>query len=99
MWVFIWHCTKLTVIGNCDYILDMTVKIQFTTSGQNRLTAESMQQSIRKRLARFNIEYQERGQLPLVIEMTDRQFLLFSLVWGAELPYLEWRVIERGPQE
>jgi len=89
--------TKLTVIGNCEYILAMTVKIQFTTSGQNRLTAESMQNSVRKRLERFNIEYQECSQLPLAIEMTDQQFLLFSLVWDAELPYQEWRVVEQGP--
>jgi len=75
----------------------MTVKIQFTTSGQNRLTAESMQNSVRKRLARLNISYQECQQLPLAIEMTDRQFLVFSLVWDAELPYQEWRVIEKGP--
>lgn len=77
----------------------MTERIRFNTHAVNKLTAMSMKESIRKRLRRLGIRYSECVQLPYEIELSEQQYVMFCLQWQAELPYLEWRVIEKGVQE
>jgi len=89
--------TKFKTVSNPDYILGMTERIRFNTGAVNKLTAMSMKESIRKRLRRLGIEYTECVQLPYVIELSDQQYVMFCLQWDSELPYQEWRVIQKGP--
>ena len=55
--------------------------IQFQTSGMNQFTAEMVQQSIARELNSINCEYAVVFRLPFVIELTEREYLLFCLQW------------------
>ena len=77
----------------------MAKRIRFNTGAVNKLTAMSMKESIRKRLGRLSIEYRECVQLPYEIELSDQQYVMFCLQWDSELPYLEWREVEKGLAE
>jgi hypothetical protein len=74
----------------------MAKRIRFNTGAVNKLTAMSMKESIRKRLRRLSIGYSECVQLPYEIELTEQEYVMFCLQWQAELPYLEWKEIEKG---
>jgi len=74
----------------------MTKRIRFNTGAVNKLTAMSMKESIRKRLRQLSVKYTECVQLPYEIEMSEHEFMLFCIQWDSELPYQEWRVIEKG---
>ena len=56
--------------------------IQFLTSGMNQFTAEMAQQSIARELNKLNIEYSTVSRLPFVIELREREYLLFCLQWS-----------------
>jgi len=75
----------------------MTERIRFNTGAVNKLTAMSMKESIRKRLRRLSIRYSECVQLPYEIELSDQEYVMFCLQWQAELPYQEWKTVEKGP--
>lgn len=77
----------------------MTKRIRFNTGAVNNLTAMSMKESIRKRLRRLGIRYRECVQLPYEIEMSEQEYVMFCLQWQTELPYLEWREVEKGLAE
>jgi len=47
----------------------------------NQFTAEMAQQSIARELNKLNIEYSTVSRLPFVIELSERQYLLFCLQW------------------
>jgi hypothetical protein len=76
----------------------MTKRIRFNTGAVNKLTAMSMKESIRKRLRRLGVKYTECVQLPYEIKLSEQDFVMFCLQWDSELPYQEWRVIEKGPE-
>jgi len=47
----------------------------------NQFTAEMVQQSIARELDSINCEYNVVSRLPFVIELSERQYLLFCLQW------------------
>jgi len=55
--------------------------VTFQTSGMNQFTAEMGQQSIARELNELNCEYTIVSRLPFVIELSERQYLLFCLQW------------------
>jgi len=55
--------------------------VTFQTSGWNKFTAEMGQQSIARELNELNCEYTIVSRLPFVIELSERQYLLFCLQW------------------
>ena len=56
--------------------------VQFQTSGMNQFTAEMVQQSIARELDDINCEYNVVSRLPFVIELSEREYLLFCLQWS-----------------
>ena len=48
----------------------------------NQFTAEMAQQSIARELNKLNIEYSTVSRLPFVIELSEREYLLFCLQWS-----------------
>jgi len=48
----------------------------------NQFTAEMVQQSIARELNKLNIEYSTVSRLPFVIELREREYLLFCLQWS-----------------
>lgn len=70
-------------------------RIRFRTSGSNLTTAMSVKESVRRQLREVGIEYREITQLPFVVEMSDRDYVLFCLAWDDST--CEWRA-EKGLQ-
>ena len=48
----------------------------------NQFTAEMAQQSIARELDSINCEYNVVSRLPFVIELSEREYLLFCLQWS-----------------
>jgi len=56
--------------------------IKFKTSDWNRFTAEMIQNAIARKLNSCRIEYSIISRLPFVIELSEREYLLFCLQWS-----------------
>ena len=74
----------------------MTRCIRFDTAGANLLTAMSIKESVRRQLREVGIAYKEHSQLPYDVTMSERDFLVFCLVWDSHAH--PWREVEKGLQ-
>jgi len=70
----------------------MTRTIRFDTAGANLLTAMSIKESVRKQLREVGIAYEEQSQLPYDVTMSERDFLVFCLVWDSAIH--PWREVD-----
>jgi hypothetical protein len=68
----------------------MTRLIRFSTTGSNLVTAMTVKESVRSQLREVGIEYEEQSQLPFDIYMSERDYLLFCIVWNShQYPWKE----------
>lgn len=66
-------------------------KIEFNTNSYNRVTAQSIMDTIQQRLLDLSIEYSVVSRWPLRIELSESQYLLFCIHWDPDTPYGEWK--------
>lgn len=74
-------------------------RIRFNTQGSNLATAMQMKETVRRRLREAGIAYEEIFQLPYEIELEDRAYTMFCLVWDDCV--CEWKEVssEKGPAQ
>lgn len=77
---------------NNDVNMTMTRRIRFSTSGANLVTAMTVKESVRSQLRGHGIEYEELSQLPFDVRMSERDFLVFCLVWNSDS--YPWREVD-----
>ena len=70
----------------------MTRCVRFSTTGSNLITAMNVKESVRSQLRGHGIEYEEHSQLPYDVAMSDRDFILFCLVWDSN--QYPWREVD-----
>lgn len=66
-------------------------KIEFSLNGRNRVTAQSIMDTIQQRLSDLSIEYSVVSRWPFRIELTESQYLLLCICWDCNTPYAEWK--------
>jgi hypothetical protein len=92
--------TSLFIVQCNDSVnITMTKCIRFNTSGSNLMTAMTVKESVRSQLREVGIDYQELSQLPFDVRISERDYLLFCIVWNSdEYP---WREVDskNGLQE
>jgi len=89
MSVFIVQC-------NNEVNMAMTKCIRFSTASSNLITAMTIKESVRSQLRGHGIAYEEQSQLPYDVSMSERDFLVFCLVWDSN--QYPWREVEQGLQ-
>jgi hypothetical protein len=72
--------------------MTMTRCVRFSTAGSNLITAMTIKESVRSQLRGYGIAYEEQSQLPFDVRISERDYLLFCIVWDSD--QYPWREVD-----